>query len=203
MPLARDHRKGRKVTKRRLESGMDRRSIVFGFTETSLGLALAAASSTGICAIFLGDARSSLLLALRQRFPQDELVEGEGDFLVQLSLVASFIEQPRLERKFGIDVQGTDFQRQVWQALRDIPPGSTVSYAQIARRIGRPRSVRAVAGACAANKIAVAIPCHRVLRSDGDISGYRWGVERKRKLLEREAPGAMAQAWLRPTMLSS
>jgi AraC family transcriptional regulator of adaptative response/methylated-DNA-[protein]-cysteine methyltransferase len=182
---------------------MDRRSIVFGFTETSLGLALAAASSTGICAIFLGDARSSLLLALRQRFPQDELVEGEGDFLVQLSLVASFIEQPRLERKFGIDVQGTDFQRQVWQALRDIPPGSTVSYAQIARRIGRPRSVRAVAGACAANKIAVAIPCHRVLRSDGDISGYRWGVERKRKLLEREAPGAMAQAWLSPTMLSS
>ena len=203
MPPARCHRKGRKVTKRRLESGMDRRSIVFGFAETSLGLALAAASSTGICAIFLGDARSSLLLALRQRFPQDELVEGEGDFLVQLSLVASFIEQPRLERKFGIDVQGTDFQRQVWQALRDIPPGSTVSYAQIARRIGRPRSVRAVAGACAANKIAVAIPCHRVLRSDGDISGYRWGVERKRKLLEREAPGAMAQAWLSPTMLSS
>ncbi len=203
MPPARDHRKGRKVTKRRLEFGMDRRSIVFGFTETSLGLALAAASSTGICAIFLGDARSSLLLALRRRFPQDELVEGEGDFLVQLSLVASFIEQPRLERKFGLDVQGTDFQRQVWQALRDIPPGSTVSYAQIARRIGRPRSVRAVAGACAANKIAVAIPCHRVLRSDGDISGYRWGVERKRKLLEREAPGAMAQAWLRPTMLSS
>ncbi|MDT4826431.1 Bifunctional transcriptional activator/DNA repair enzyme Ada [compost metagenome] len=106
-----------------------------------------------------------------------------------MARVVGFIEAPALGLDLPLDVRGTAFQERVWQALREIPPGSTASYAEIAERIGSPRAVRAVAQACAANSLAVAIPCHRVVRSDGNLSGYRWGVERKRRLLEREAEG--------------
>ncbi|MNG00277.1 Bifunctional transcriptional activator/DNA repair enzyme Ada [compost metagenome] len=140
----------------------------------------------GLCAILLGDEPEALLAELRQRFPRDELIGGDAEVERLLAQVVGFVEAPRLGLDLPLDVRGTAFQQRVWQALRAIPPGSTLSYAELAERIGSPKAVRAVAGACAANALAVAIPCHRVLRSDGGLSGYRWGVARKRALLERE-----------------
>ncbi len=171
-----------------------RQRIAFALAKTSLGIALVAGDHAGICAIFLGDTPESLLQPLRERFPRAELIDGDQVFLRSVTAVTRLIEHPQLAFDISLDVQGTAFQRLVWKALCEIPPGCTASYAEIARRIGRPRSVRAVAGACAANKIAVAIPCHRVVRSDGDVSGYRWGVERKRELLMREAQSAVTKA---------
>ena len=127
-----------------------------------------------------------MLRELQDRFPRAELIGGDADFETLVAQVVGLIEQPNIGIDLPLDVRGTAFQQRVWQALRQIPPGETASYAQIAQRIGSPKSVRAVAGACAANTLAVAIPCHRVVRSDGALSGYRWGVERKRELLLRE-----------------
>ncbi|MFA7680377.1 MAG: methylated-DNA--[protein]-cysteine S-methyltransferase, partial [Pigmentiphaga sp.] len=121
------------------------------------------------------------------QFPKAQLIGGDGDFEQLLAQVVGFIEAPSLGLYLPLDVRGTAFQQRVWQALREVPPGVTVSYADIAERIGAPKAVRAVASACGANAIAVAIPCHRVVRRDGDMAGYRWGVERKRELLRREA----------------
>jgi AraC family transcriptional regulator of adaptative response/methylated-DNA-[protein]-cysteine methyltransferase len=182
------------MTETATKSPSQRQRIAFALAKTSLGLVLVAGDDAGICAIFLGEAPEPLLQALRERFSRAELINGSEEFLRSVTAVTRFIEQPRLAFDFPLNVQGTPFQRLVWTALCEIPSGRTASYAEIARKIGRPRAVRAVAGACAANKIAVVIPCHRVVRSDGDISGYRWGVERKRELLKREAKSAVVKA---------
>ena len=165
--------------------GVDAR-IEFAIGESSLGAILVARSQRGVCAISLGNDADALLRELQDRFPRAELVGGDAGFERLVAQVVGLIEQPGIGIDLPLDVRGTAFQQRVWQALRQIPPGETASYAQIAQRIGSPTSVRAVAGACAANALAVAIPCHRVVRSDGALSGYRWGVERKRELLSRE-----------------
>lgn len=161
--------------------------IWFALGACSLGDILVAQSAKGICAILLGEDADALLRELQDSFPQAELVGGDAAFEQVVARVVGFIEHPQAGLGLPLDIRGTAFQQRVWQALRDIPPGATVSYAEVARRIGSPNAVRAVAGACAANKLAVAIPCHRVVRNDGALSGYRWGVERKRALLEKEA----------------
>jgi AraC family transcriptional regulator of adaptative response/methylated-DNA-[protein]-cysteine methyltransferase len=163
--------------------------IRFAVGRCFLGEILVAASARGVCAILLGDDPDVLLRDLQDRFPRAELLGGVAPFERMVARVIAFVERPRTGLDLPLDVQGTAFQQRVWQALRRIPPGSTASYAEIARRIGAPQAVRAVAGACAANTLAVAIPCHRVVRSDGALSGYRWGVARKRNLLERECGG--------------
>lgn len=161
--------------------------IRFAIGECSLGSILVAASERGVCAILIGNDPEALARDLQDRFPRATLVGGDASFERTVATVVGFVEAPRLGLDLPLDVRGTAFQQRVWQALREIPPGSTASYTEIAGRIGAPGSVRAVAGACAANALAVAIPCHRVVRSDGGLAGYRWGVERKRALLEREA----------------
>ncbi|MGZ8392074.1 MAG: bifunctional DNA-binding transcriptional regulator/O6-methylguanine-DNA methyltransferase Ada [Gemmatimonadales bacterium] len=161
--------------------------IRFAVGECSLGSILVARSEIGVCAILLGDDPDTLARNLQDRFPKATLIGGDAEFEQLVARVVGFVEAPGLGLDLPLDVQGTAFQRRVWQALQEIPAGSTVSYAQIAGRIGSPKAVRAVAQACAANPLAVAIPCHRVVRNDGGLSGYRWGVERKRALLEREA----------------
>ena len=160
--------------------------IRFAIGQCSLGAILVAQSGRGICAILMDDEPEALIRDLEARFPNATLIGGDRDFEDLVAKVVGFVEAPNLGLGLPLDVRGTAFQERVWQALRDIPAGETVSYADIAERIGSPNAVRAVAGACAANKIAVAIPCHRVVRNDGALSGYRWGVERKRALLERE-----------------
>ncbi|HEY7296571.1 MAG TPA: bifunctional DNA-binding transcriptional regulator/O6-methylguanine-DNA methyltransferase Ada [Xanthobacteraceae bacterium] len=162
-------------------------TIRFAVGQCWLGAILVAASERGICAIELGDDPDRLVRGLQDRFPQAQLVGGDPSFERLVARVVGLIEAPANGASLPLDVRGTAFQQRVWQALRKIPPGSTATYAEIALRIGRPKAVRAVAQACAANEIAVAIPCHRVVRTDGSLSGYRWGVARKRALLEREA----------------
>jgi AraC family transcriptional regulator of adaptative response/methylated-DNA-[protein]-cysteine methyltransferase len=160
--------------------------IRFALGQCSLGAILVAESERGICAILLGDDPEELIRDLEARFPNAGLIGGDAAFEERVAKVVGFVEAPGFGLDLPLDVRGTAFQERVWQALRDIPAGETVSYAELAERIGAPAAVRAVAGACAANKIAVAIPCHRVVRTDGGLSGYRWGVARKRTLLERE-----------------
>ncbi|MFU2314476.1 bifunctional DNA-binding transcriptional regulator/O6-methylguanine-DNA methyltransferase Ada [Rahnella sp. PCH160] len=160
--------------------------VWFAIGQSSLGEILVAESQRGICAILLGDDPQTLIAELQNSFPLAELVGGDPDFEQRIAMIVGFVEQPQIGLDLPLDIRGTAFQQRVWQALRDIPAGTTASYADIARKIGSPKSVRAVAGACAANLLAVAIPCHRVVKTDGNISGYRWGVERKRSLLARE-----------------
>jgi len=145
-----------------------------------------AQSQRGVCAILLGDDPGKLVRDLQDQFPKAELIGADQGFEQLVAHVVGFVEAPALGLDLPLDLRGTAFQERVWQALREIPAGSTASYAQIAERIGAPSSFRAVAQACGANHLAVAIPCHRVVRSNGELSGYRWGVERKRQLLERE-----------------
>jgi AraC family transcriptional regulator, regulatory protein of adaptative response / methylated-DNA-[protein]-cysteine methyltransferase len=161
-------------------------AIHFAVGQCSLGSVLIGRTNKGICAILLGDDPKALVGDLRNRFPQAALTYGAEDVEELLAKVESFIESPGRGLDIALDVHGTTFQRRVWEALIRIPVGSTASYTDIARCIGAPNSVRAVAQACGANAIAVAIPCHRVVRSDGGLSGYRWGVGRKRTLLELE-----------------
>lgn len=168
--------------------GVDAR-IMFALGQCALGAILVARSDKGVCAISLGDDPEVLLRELQDRFPNALLVGGDAAFEQLVARVVGLVEAPNSGFDLPMDVRGTAFQQRVWHALRQIPAGRTASYAQIAEAIGAPRSVRAVAGACAANTLAVAIPCHRVVRSDGALSGYRWGVARKRELLEREAQG--------------
>jgi AraC family transcriptional regulator of adaptative response/methylated-DNA-[protein]-cysteine methyltransferase len=170
--------------------------ISFAIGECSLGAILVARSEKGVCAIFMGDDPDALARDLQDRFPRARLLGGNKDFEALVAKVVGFVEAPGFSLDLPLDVRGTAFQQRVWQALREIPAGSTVSYAEIAKRIGAPKAVRAVASACAANAIAVAIPCHRVVRNDGALAGYRWGVARKRALLERETRlhGAPARA---------
>jgi AraC family transcriptional regulator of adaptative response/methylated-DNA-[protein]-cysteine methyltransferase len=161
--------------------------IRFAIGECSLGSILVATSEIGVCAISLGDDPDVLARDLQDRFPRATLVGGDPEFEALVARVVGLVEAPALGLDLPLDVRGTAFQQRVWQALREIPAGSTASYAEIADRIGSPKAVRAVAGACSANALAVAIPCHRIVRTDGALSGYRWGVERKRALLQREA----------------
>lgn len=168
-------------------SGGPGASIRFAVGECSLGSILVAATDKGVCAILFGDDPDGLVHDLQDRFPKAKLIGGDELFEQLVAKVVGFVETPTLGVDLPLDVRGTAFQRRVWQALRAIPVGSTTSYTDIAKRIGAPRAVRAVAQACASNAIAVAIPCHRVVRSDGGLSGYRWGVKRKRMLLERES----------------
>ncbi len=172
----------------RYRAGGIREDIRFAVGECTLGSILVAQSGRGICAILLGDDPDSLLRDLQDRFPRADLVGGDGAFEQVVAKVVGLVEAPHIGLELPLDIRGTAFQRRVWQALRKIPVGATVSYSDIARRIGAPQAVRAVAGACAANALAVAIPCHRVVRNDGALSGYRWGVERKRALLNKEKP---------------
>jgi AraC family transcriptional regulator of adaptative response/methylated-DNA-[protein]-cysteine methyltransferase len=152
-----------------------------------LGWVLVAATNLGVCSITMGDTPEALQEGLHIRFPQAEFRESDPGFAEVVAKVISLIESPRGGFDLPLDIQGSAFQQRVWMALRDIPAGATVSYRELAVRIGSPKAVRAVATACAANTVAVAVPCHRVVRSDGNLAGYRWGIERKRALLEREA----------------
>jgi AraC family transcriptional regulator of adaptative response/methylated-DNA-[protein]-cysteine methyltransferase len=175
------------MTPSKFRAGGEGVRIRFALGECSLGSILVAATEKGVCAIMFGDDPEALLRDLEDRFPRAELLGGDPSFEETVSKVVGFVEAPALGLDLPLDLRGTAFQQRVWQALREIPAGSTVSYAEIARRIGAPKAVRAVAQACASNALAVAIPCHRVVRTDGALSGYRWGVERKRRLIEREA----------------
>ncbi len=161
--------------------------IHFAVGRCSLGEILAAQSEVGICAILLGDDAQQLVQDLQDKFPNAELIGGDAQYEALMAQVVGLIEAPENGLALPLDIRGTAFQQRVWRALQAIPVGETVSYADIARRIGAPKAVRAVAGACAANMLAVAIPCHRVVRNDGTLSGYRWGVDRKKSLLEKEA----------------
>jgi AraC family transcriptional regulator of adaptative response/methylated-DNA-[protein]-cysteine methyltransferase len=169
-------------------------AIRFAVGECSLGSVLVAATGQGVCAILLGDDPEALVRELQDRFPRAELAGGDAAFDQWVAQAVGLVEQPGLGHHLPLDVRGTAFQRRVWETLRQIPPGATATYAQIAERLGRPGAARAVAQACAANPLAVAIPCHRVVRRDASLSGYRWGVERKAELLRREAQATWARS---------
>jgi len=175
------------MTPKRFRAGGAGTVIRFAIGQCSLGAILVAASERGVCAILLGDDPDALLDELQQRFPRAELIGGDRAFETLVAQVVGLVEAPARGLELPLDIRGTAFQQRVWQALRDIPPGTTTTYTALAQQLGVPRSVRAVAGACAANALAVAIPCHRVVRRDGGLAGYRWGIERKRTLLAREA----------------
>ncbi len=175
------------MTPTAFRSGGRSARIRFAVGECSLGAILVACSDKGVCAILLGDDPDALVRDLQDRFPNADLLGGDARFEALVATVVGFVDAPGIGLDLPLDLRGTAFQQRVWQALREVPAGRTVSYAELARRIGAPRSVRAVGRACGANPIAVAIPCHRVVRHDGALAGYRWGVERKRALLEKEA----------------
>jgi AraC family transcriptional regulator of adaptative response/methylated-DNA-[protein]-cysteine methyltransferase len=175
------------MTPTRWRAGGADTELHFAVGQCSLGAILVARSEVGICAILLGDDPDALTRDLQDRFPQARLVGGDATFEAWVARVVGFVEAPAIGLDLPLDIRGTAFQQRVWQALQAIPPGETASYADVARRIGAPAATRAVAQACGANALAVAIPCHRVVRRDGGLSGYRWGVERKRALLVREA----------------
>lgn len=160
--------------------------IRFAVGDCWLGSILVAATTRGVCAILMGDAPEPLVRDLQDRFPKAEFIGADASFEASVAAVVGFVAQPRLGLQLPLDIQGTAFQLRVWQALQSIPAGSTTTYTEIAQRIGRPGAVRAVAQACGANPLAVAIPCHRVVRLDGDLAGYRWGISRKSELLHRE-----------------
>jgi AraC family transcriptional regulator of adaptative response/methylated-DNA-[protein]-cysteine methyltransferase len=175
------------MTPSQYRTGGTNEDIKFAVGQTSLGAILVASSTKGVAAILLGDDPDELVRNLQDRFPNAHLIGADRDYEALVARVVGFVEAPGIGLDLPLDVRGTAFQQRVWQALQAIPVGQAVSYAEIAQRIGSPKAVRAVAGACAANHLAVAIPCHRVVRKDGSHSGYAWGVERKRALLDRES----------------
>ena len=176
------------MTPSKYRAGGANEEIKFAVGQTSsLGAILVASTKKGVAAILLGDDPEDLVRNLQDRFPNARLIGADRDYEALVAQVVGFVEAPRLGLNLPLDVRGTAFQERVWKVLQEVPVGATVSYAEVARRIGTPKSVRAVAAACAANKLAVAIPCHRVIRNDGSLSGYAWGVDRKRILLDREA----------------
>ena len=175
------------MTPTQYRAGGANEEIRFAVGETSLGAILVASSKKGVASILLGTDPDTLVRNLQDRFPKARLIGADGDYEALVARVVGFVEAPNLGLDLPLDVRGTAFQQRVWQALQEVPVGQTVSYAEVARRIGSPKAVRAVAGACAANNLAVAIPCHRVVRNDGSLSGYAWGVERKGVLLDRES----------------
>jgi AraC family transcriptional regulator of adaptative response/methylated-DNA-[protein]-cysteine methyltransferase len=161
--------------------------IKFAVGQTSLGAIVVASSTKGVAAILLGDDADELVRDLQDRFPSARLIGADRGYEALVAQVVGFVEEPAKGLSLPLDIRGTAFQQRVWHALKEIPAGETMCYADIARRIGAPKSVRAVANAIAANNVAVAIPCHRVIRNDGSLSGYAWGVERKRELIRRES----------------
>lgn len=167
-------------------SGGVNTKIHFAVGECSLGSILVASSTLGVCAILIDDNPEPLVEEVQALFPNAELIGGDASYENIVSQVVGYVEAPEIGLDLPLDIRGTAFQQRVWHALQEIPAGNTLSYSQVADKIGSPKAVRAVASACAANKIAVAIPCHRVVRNDGSVSGYRWGVERKKALLKRE-----------------
>ena len=175
------------MTPSQYRAGGANEDIKFAVGQTSLGAILVASTKKGVAAILLGDDPEELVQDLQDRFPKARLIGADGDYEALVARVVGFVEAPKIGLNLPLDVRGTAFQERVWKALQEIPAGATVSYSEIARRIGAPKSVRAVAGACGANNLAVAIPCHRVVRNDGALSGYAWGVDRKRALIDREA----------------
>jgi len=177
------------MTPSRYRAGGADEEIRFAVGQSSLGAILVASSANGVVAILIGDDPDALARDLQDRFPRARLIGGDADYEQVVARAVGLVEAPRIGLDLPLDVRGTAFQQRVWRALREIPVGRTVSYAELAKAVGAPGSARAVAGACAANAIAVAIPCHRVVRRDGALSGYAWGVERKRALIEREAAG--------------
>jgi AraC family transcriptional regulator, regulatory protein of adaptative response / methylated-DNA-[protein]-cysteine methyltransferase len=178
------------MTPTQYRAGGFNEEIRFAVGESALGAILVASSAKGVVAILLGDDPELLVRDLQDRFPRAKLIGADRDYESLVARVVGLIEAPGIGFGLPLDIRGTAFQQRVWRALQEIPPGQTVSYAEIARRIGTPKAVRAVAGACAANNLAVAIPCHRVVRNDGTLSGYAWGVDKKRTLLDREADQA-------------
>ncbi len=161
-------------------------TLFFAVRDCALGRILIAQSQLGVCAILFGDNPQTLMLDLQNQFPQAELRLAREEHEEVIAQVISSIEDPSLKLTIPLDIQGTDFQKQVWTAIQNIPPGQTVSYNDLAKQIHSPLAVRAVANACAANKLAALIPCHRVVRNDGSLAGYRWGIERKKLLLQKE-----------------
>jgi AraC family transcriptional regulator, regulatory protein of adaptative response / methylated-DNA-[protein]-cysteine methyltransferase len=177
------------MTPTQYRSGGVNEVIRFAVGQSSLGAILVASSEKGVVSILMGDSPGELVRTLQDRFTKARLIGGDTGYESLVARVVGLVEAPAIGLDLPLDLRGTVFQQRVWQALRDIPAGETVTYSNIARKIGAPKSMRAVAAACAANNIAVAIPCHRVVRNDGSLSGYRWGVERKRMLIDREASG--------------
>lgn len=167
-------------------TGVYCQSIRHAVVPCALGWVLIAATRKGVCAIEFGEDAQALAERLRTRFPQAQFEPADAEFRRWIARVIAYIEQPQGVLELALDVQGTVFQRRVWQALQAIPAGGTASYAEIVGRIGQPGAARAVGCACASNLVAVAIPCHRAIRADGELSGYRWGVARKAELLRRE-----------------
>jgi AraC family transcriptional regulator of adaptative response/methylated-DNA-[protein]-cysteine methyltransferase len=178
------------MTPTRYRGGGAQERIRFAVGQSSLGAILVASTDKGVVAILLGDDPETLLNDLEKRFPKADLVGGDRAYEERVARIVGFVEAPDTALDLPLDIRGSAFQQRVWEALRKIPAGATASYADIARQIGEPLAVRAVAGACASNKLAIAIPCHRVVRSDGALSGYAWGIDRKRQLLELERRGA-------------
>jgi AraC family transcriptional regulator of adaptative response/methylated-DNA-[protein]-cysteine methyltransferase len=178
------------MTPTQYRAGGVNEEIRFAVGQSTLGAILVASSEKGVVSISIGDDPEALVRELQDRFAKARLIGGDAEYEALVARVVGFVEAPALGLDLPLDVRGTAFQQRVWQALREIPVGETRSYSDIARNIGAPTSMRAVAGACANNTIAVAIPCHRVVRNDGQLSGYRWGIARKRLLIEREASAA-------------
>jgi AraC family transcriptional regulator of adaptative response/methylated-DNA-[protein]-cysteine methyltransferase len=174
---------------RQFRAGGKHVRIAYAVEPCWLGKALIGLTERGVCAILFGDEENELVSDLKARFPAAEIETVGAEDAARITETLAAIEQPQLASHLPLDIVGTAFQQRIWAALRGIKPGETASYAEIAKRIGAPKAVRAVAGACAANPAAIAVPCHRVVRSDGGLSGYRWGVERKKRLLERERRG--------------
>jgi AraC family transcriptional regulator of adaptative response/methylated-DNA-[protein]-cysteine methyltransferase len=174
------------MTPTQYRAGGANEEIRFAVGQSSLGAILVASSEKGVVSILIGDDPDALVRELQDRFAKADLIGADSEYEALVARVVGFVESPALGLDLPLDVRGTAFQQRVWQTLKEIPVGQTASYSEIARKIGSPKSVRAVAGACAHNSIAVAIPCHRVVRNDGELSGYRWGVDRKRALITRE-----------------
>jgi AraC family transcriptional regulator, regulatory protein of adaptative response / methylated-DNA-[protein]-cysteine methyltransferase len=174
------------MTPSQYRAGGANEEIWFAVGQTSLGAILVASSRKGVASILLGDDPDELVRNLQDRFPRAHLIGADRDYEALVARVVGFVEAPRIGLDLPLDVRCTAFEQRVWRALQDIPVGEVVSYAEIARRVGSPKSARAVAAACAANDLAIAIPCHRVVRNNGAVSGYAWGTERKRELLSRE-----------------
>ncbi|HEV2179462.1 MAG TPA: methylated-DNA--[protein]-cysteine S-methyltransferase [Gemmatimonadaceae bacterium] len=180
---ARSHRSGRAATARRARADV----MHVAFARSPIGLVLVARSAAGLVAVLVGDDREALRRELARRFPLGEWAGSDAVLDALAERVAALVETPAKKLDVPLDMRGTPFQREVWRALRAIPPGATTTYGQLAARLGRPTSARAVGAACGANPLAIVVPCHRVIARDGALTGYRWGVERKRALLEREA----------------
>jgi O-6-methylguanine DNA methyltransferase len=171
----------------RIAVGTAAETITYGIGQSSLGTVLVARSGPGACAVSIGSASRELVDDLANQFSEAGLAWDDAELAKDIRKIVNFIDDPKNPPDFLLDVRGTEFQKRVWAVLLRVPAGNTITYAALAARVGNPKAIRAVASACAANAIALAIPCHRVIRSDGTLSGYRWGIEAKRALLAREA----------------